>query len=271
MNIEGPGWYLNVLTDKEDLTWTALYIGQSNTVGKRVRYHKSHFRTAANSLHYFVWKQPKKMSVFVLLGHLPAGVEDEDLMLNVGEHVLGTILQALPEPMLSEYIPPGARVRQPHRGLMVARPICQGHRDPSKDSWMLWKSTNLLTLRYASTYYKESLNRGRQTQTQLQQAPQIVTKRAKSKKAHLFRDPVESLGDCKTVVRQCRICKTTQSIDPAPIYEISTGRYIARKAPCDRCQETAPGRLARSQNGRKTTYHIPVDSNVRYIRQEDIS
>jgi hypothetical protein len=42
---------------------------------------------------------------------------------------------------------------------------------------------------------------GRQTQVDLQQALQIETKRVESKKAHLFRDPDETLGGCSAVVR----------------------------------------------------------------------
>jgi hypothetical protein len=199
----GAGWYMDILTDETDQTRWMLYPGQSMDVGKRVRYHKSHHLTASTSLHYFHWNQPGKKPVFVLLGRVPTGLEDEGLVLNIGEQLLGNILQALPEKMLPEYLPPGVEVRLPHRGLMVARPMSQNHREAGRvdDSWMLWKSTNPLTLRYANEVYKASLDRGRQTQVALQQAPQIETKRVKSKKAHLFRDPDETLGDCSTVVR----------------------------------------------------------------------
>jgi hypothetical protein len=84
---------------------------------------------------------------------------------------------------------------------MVARPMSQGHKNAVNDSWMLWKSTNPLTLRYANENYKASLDMGRQTQVDLQQALQIETKRVESKKAHLCRDPDETLGGCSAVVR----------------------------------------------------------------------
>jgi hypothetical protein len=138
---------------------------------------------------------------FCSLGQVSAGIEDEELVLNISEQLLGTILQALPEKMLPKYLPPGVEVRLPYRGLMVARPMSQGHKNAANDSWMLWKSTNSLTLQYAKEHYQGRLDIGRQTQVALQQALQIETKRVKSKKAHLFRDPDESLGDCSTVVR----------------------------------------------------------------------
>jgi hypothetical protein len=68
-------------------------------------------------------------------------------VLNISEQLLGTILQALPEKVLPEDLPPGVEVCLPHRGLMVARPMSQGHKNAVNDSWMLWKSTNPLTLR----------------------------------------------------------------------------------------------------------------------------
>lgn len=195
---------------------------------------------------------------------------DRDIVLNIGEQLLGIILQALPEQMWPEYLPQHVKIHQPHRGLMVARPMNQSHTKATSDSWMLWKASDEITLRYANTYYNVSLDRGRVTQVQQQQVRQISTKRQKSKKAHLFREPDTSLGDLEVVMRWCRIGHTTQSEDPAPIYEISSSRYIARKAPCDNCKETAPGRKARSKNGRKTTYHIPVDTSMPHIRQEDL-
>ena len=122
-------------------------------------------------------------------------------MLNVGEQFLGTIVQALPEVMLPQYLPEGVEVRLPHRGLMVARPMQQSQGNATKDSWMLWKSSNPTTLRYANTHYKESLDEGRRTQVAQQQIAQIQTKRVKSKKAHLFREPNESLGDILSMMR----------------------------------------------------------------------
>lgn len=263
------GWYLNILTDETDLSWFALYPGQSIEVNKRIRYHQTHHKTH-HSLHYFTWNQASKKSIFVLLGSVPDRISDQEMVLNIGEQLLGVILQALPEQMLPQYLPPGVQVRLPHRGLMVARPMNQSHANATSDSWMVWKSTNPITRLYAQTYYQESLDKGRETQVQQEQIGQINTKRSKSKKAHLFRDPDPTAGDLPTVMRWCKICKLTQSQDPAPIYEISTGRYIARKSPCGTCVETAPGRLARSKKGRKTTYHVPVDPNMPYIRQENI-
>lgn len=263
------GWYLNILTDENDPSWFALYVGQTIEVDKRIRYHQTHYLTH-RSLHYFAWQQHGKKSVFVLLGRVPDWIKDRDLVLNIGEQLLGVTFQALPEKMLPEYLPTSVPVRLPHRGLMVARPMNQSHNSASSDSWMLWSSSDLIAQKYAETYYKESLDKGRQTQVAQQQVSQIATKRTKSAKAHLFRDPDISQGDCLSVLRWCRLCKTTQSIDPAPIYEISSDRYIARKALCDTCVETAPARKLRSKKGRKTTYHIPVDPKISYIRQEDI-
>jgi hypothetical protein len=93
---------------------------------------------------------------FCSLGQVPAGIEDEELVLNISEQLLGTILQALPEKMLPKYLPPGVEVRLPYRGLMVARPMSQGHKNAANDSWMLWKSTNSLTLQYAKEHPRET-------------------------------------------------------------------------------------------------------------------
>lgn len=200
IHFNGAGWYLHIITDETDPTWYALYVGQSEMVGKRIRYHKTHF-TIADSLHYFTWRHPGKKSVFVLLGCLPVGLEDEAIILNIGEQLLATVFQALPEVMMPEYLPSGVKVRLPHHGLMVARPMKQGHRDAVNDAWMIYKSSDPLARQFANTVYKASLDEGRRTQVALEQAPQIATKRAKSKKAHLFRDPDEDYGDSPSVMR----------------------------------------------------------------------
>jgi hypothetical protein len=149
-----------------------------------------------------VSKKFKRYSLeFLFPWTVPAGIEDEGLVLNISEQLLGTIFQALPENMLPEYLPPGVEVRLPYRGLMVAGPMSEGHKNAANDSWMLWKSTNPLTLRYANENDKASLDMGRQTQVDLQQALRIETKRVKSKKADLFRDPDKILGGCSIVVR----------------------------------------------------------------------
>jgi hypothetical protein len=149
-----------------------------------------------------VSKKFKRYSLeFLFPWTVPAGIEDEGLVLNISEQLLGTIFQALPENMLPEYLPPGVEVRLPYRGLMVAGPMSEGHKNAANDSWMLWKSTNPLTLRYANENDKASLDMGRQTQVDLQQALRIETKRVKSKKADLFRDPDKTLGGCSIVVR----------------------------------------------------------------------
>jgi hypothetical protein len=159
-NFEGCGWYMNMLTDELDPTWYALYPVQTIDGGKRVRYHKTHYLTAKESLHYFTWKQPHKKSGFVLLGQLPASIEAEALMLNVVEQLLGTIFQALPEEMLPEYLPRDVQVRLQHRGLMVARPMQQSEGNDGKDSHMLYSLSNPTTLMYVNTHYKPSLKKG---------------------------------------------------------------------------------------------------------------
>lgn len=57
--------------------------------------------------------------------------------------------------------------------------------------------------------------------------------------AFLRRDPQISLGDRPDVLVQCKRCQhpDTRRFDPAPQYEISTGRYILRKTSCTKCCE----------------------------------
>ncbi|KAF7505551.1 hypothetical protein GJ744_000631 [Endocarpon pusillum] len=57
--------------------------------------------------------------------------------------------------------------------------------------------------------------------------------------AFLRRDPEISLGDRPDVLIQCKRSKhpDTRRFDPAPQYEISTGRYILRKTRCTKCCE----------------------------------
>ena len=64
-------------------------------------------------------------------------LEDKELVLNIGEQLLGIMFQALPEKMLPVYLPTDVHVRLTHRGLMVARPMNQSHGNASSDSWMI--------------------------------------------------------------------------------------------------------------------------------------
>ncbi|KAF1843745.1 uncharacterized protein K460DRAFT_396974 [Cucurbitaria berberidis CBS 394.84] len=269
----GPGWYMNIIIDENDPDWFAAYVGQSKYIRKRIRQHTVNY-LFDDTLHYFSWRQPGKKSVFVHLGRVPGNLENIDMILNIGEQLLSIIFQTLPEKTLPEYLPVGVQIQLPHRGLNVARPMQQGHKDAVQETRVLLASSNALTLSYAEgikSRKTDMLDKARQQQVEEEQVRQMATKRGHSKKAHLFREADALLGDLTSVMRWCRICRTTQSLDPAPIYEVSTGRYIARKAPCDTCVETAPGRIARSKNGRKTTYHIPVNPAFPHIRQEDIS
>jgi hypothetical protein len=63
----------------------------------------------------------------VCLGKVPQDTKFVGLVLNLGERLLGTVLQAFPESMLPEYLPREVGVRQPHRELMVGRAMGQGH------------------------------------------------------------------------------------------------------------------------------------------------
>ena len=78
----------------------------------------------------------------------------------------------------------------------------------------------------------------------------------------LYREP-ESLEETAMIVF-CMKCnsKSTRHMDPAPVYEIATGQYIARRAPCDACPapSTSKGR------GRAREIMIPCDRTVTYIR-----
>jgi hypothetical protein len=155
---------MNILTNDNDPGWFAIYLGQSKEVSRRVTYHQGHYLTTQKpSLHYFNWKLPGVKSTFVLLGHIAPEVSETEILLNIGEQLLGTVFHVFPEKMLPEYLPEGASIRQPHKGLMIARAISQGLlRGGQEDAWMLWKSSNPIALRYANEYYKESLDKGRQ-------------------------------------------------------------------------------------------------------------
>lgn len=166
-SFEGAGWYLNILTRGDDPSWFALYPGQSANVTERITYHRGKYdKLDKPSLHYFTWRSPGVRSTFVSLGRLTPDIrqqDDWDLLLNVGEQLIGTILQAFPEVMLPEYLPSGVPVRDPHRGLMIARAMNQGRFKAQDDTWMLYKSSNPIVQSFVNTYYKESLDKGRQT------------------------------------------------------------------------------------------------------------
>jgi hypothetical protein len=77
------------------------------------------------------------MHGIVLLGRVARETPDIEYVLNIGEQVLGTVLQALAEKLLTEHLPTDVPIHQPHYGLMVARPMSQGFRNVTDDAWML--------------------------------------------------------------------------------------------------------------------------------------
>lgn len=87
------------------------------------------------------------------------------------------------------------------------------------------------------------------------------TKRFTSKKKHLFREANPMMNDNDKVVIYCTACRSEASthVDPSPVYEVSTGRYMAWKGPCSFRKPIAPGR---SEGTRFIGYMIPVNPKV---------
>jgi len=69
---------------------------------------------------------------------------------------------------------------------------------------------------------------------------------AKSSFHDLLRDPDPKIGDKLHVLIQCKRCKhpKTRHIDPAPLYEKATGRFVTRTMHCRMCPSTI-GRYGR--------------------------
>jgi hypothetical protein len=65
----------------------------------------------------------------------------------------------------------------------------------------------------------------------------MLRKRQTLDKSQLMRDADPEQGDPTTVWIQCANCKhaNTRRIDPAPLYEKSTGFYIRRRLACRMC------------------------------------
>ncbi|KAF2502558.1 hypothetical protein BU16DRAFT_554613 [Lophium mytilinum] len=83
----------------------------------------------------------------------------------------------------------------------------------------------------------------------------------------LGRMPAEILEKCskKEIGLALNVVEHLLAVKFQAISEIKSGKYIACKSPCDKCVNTAPGRSA---NARKSTYHIPVDEEISWIKQE---
>ena len=183
-------------------------------------------------------------------------------MLNIAEQIFATRFQTLPVPTLEEYLPEGKIIRVPYRRLNVAKPMDQGCKEKSAISLsLLSKSTDPITLEYLRLSTSESLACSRHTQTEQQLVGQMGTKRFTSKKKHLFREANPVINDNDEVVIYCRACRSEASthVDPSPVYEVSTGRYMTWKGPCSFCKPTATGR---SEGTRFIGYMIPVNPKV---------
>jgi hypothetical protein len=283
-DLRSAGWYGIVISDEEDASYLRAYVGQAESVGHRLQQHTDAAREDPNtgrhqSLLYHIWRKPGRRAIFVHLGVLKGYQKDNEthqLTLNIGEQLFAEALQTLQVHTMRRILP-GADLTTPALGLNVALPIDQPSRSGSRASngvvniaaqrefAALSHSTDTEVLEYYNDrhhqFTREQQEKGRQSMMESQHAQQIHGARQgrQNKTADLQRGPA-----CKEEERVevfCMKCKSDSSrhVDPAPLYEIATNQYVARRAPCPTCPGPSTTKKARE-------VMIPYDRALGFVR-----
>lgn len=263
-----PGVYLHVIFDPNYPGVFCLYIGASMNVASRVEEHKKfRFTPSRDCLHYRIWNRPGRQDFFVLLGGIgnePYRTQQQIILINLLEEVSCLMWQTLPSSVLRKALPDAISIFQPDIHLNRASPLRQIYNlgPPRKDNLDAAEEFTQGSLDLATSEdpeirdYLEMRDRfkllpswrhaegGRLshvTHRKSQYKTMMLSQRQArpAQTAFLRRDPEISLGDRPDVLIQCKRCQhpDTRRFDPAPQYEISTGRYILRKTSCTKCCE----------------------------------
>lgn len=257
-NVRSAGWYMDIITDKNDGDFMKLYVGQAANLYKRIQEHRSKFRTD-KGLHYTMARQPGREMTFVVLGmyqNPQCNEDDLSMLLNFGEAFFALIFQTLPRPTLEKYLPPGTAIREPERGLNVSNPLNQGDRNKAKQAFsLLQSSTDPEVQEYWTRIQLKSVGHMQDVMRTDHNLGFIRYRRGGSKYTKYYYPPDPQNGRPLTMQIKCNRCTVPPVItDWHPQYT-EDGSYLVRKHECPR------GCL-------KSILFVPVDATVRYIIQE---
>jgi hypothetical protein len=282
-DLRSAGWYGIIITDQTDAEYFKAYVGQTENLGFRIQQHIETVRqdpdAGRNQLLYHVWRKPGRKAIFVHLGVLEGyqkGVEAHELTLNIGEQLLAEVLQTLQVETMTRILP-DASLTLPVFGLNVALPINQAGKegsraqndaatqDAQREFTSLSKSQDIEVLEYYNENHHqftvEQQQKGRRTMADTQHVQQIHGARQglQNKTAALQRGPMSQHEEEVEVF--CMKCRSAVSrhFDPAPLYEITTNQYVARRSPCPECPGPSPTKKARE-------VMVPYDRSRGFVR-----
>lgn len=260
-----PGVYQHVIYDPGHPGVYWLYVGAAIHVANRLREHRLYRHTPSRDcLHYRIWNMSGREDIFILLGGFQGLQHSNQLQItlnNLLEELSCLVWQTLPSAILKKAVPKEISVCQPRIHLDRASPLRQiynfgppGHHnieaanelavgalelsnseDPEirdyfeqrrrfKDlpKWRKAEGGRLSHVALRKTGYKSFI---------------LASRKRSSCISHLRRDADASQGDIIEVLIRCKRWKHSETyhIDPAPWYEIATGRYIERKSACMKC------------------------------------
>lgn len=262
-----PGVYLHVIFDPKYPGVFWLYVGASMNVANRVQEHQLNRAPSRDCLHYRIWNRGGRQDFFLLLGGIrdkAYSSQQQVIINNLLEEVSCLMWQTLPSSILWKALPDAISVVQADIHLNRASPLRQVynlgsiHKDnidaaeefahgrldlansedqeirdyfekndkfKSLPRWRKAEGGRLSQFVHRKNYYK----------------PLMLTQRKRrfAQAAFLRKEPDVSLGDRPDVLIQCKRCRHPDTIrrDPAPLYEISIGRYILKRAACTKCPE----------------------------------
>jgi hypothetical protein len=295
-----PGIYLHVVYDEEHYGIFWLYVGAGMDVKSRIAQHyKFRYTPSRSCLHYHMWNVPGRKDFFVLLGGFKGMNFDDErqsAMNNLFEEWSCLIWQTLPLPLLSAALPQGFRICEANIHLNRASPLrqkynCKGVTEGNIETAIeLRLGAKDLLLSHdpdIRAYFErqegfydlpmwrklEGLRLGRtiQEQTHFRDITLMHRKRQTFDNSDLVRDADPKKGDVTEIWIQCSICKhpNTIRLDPAPLYDQTTGFYVRRRLACRMCPGLT-GKHGRWDGSRENCPTEPVDSAIRSIAKETV-
>ncbi|KAI7364038.1 hypothetical protein KC354_g6011 [Hortaea werneckii] len=245
--------YMDVVRRKQipagDDDFLRLYVGQADKLKSRINEHERKMHLE-KTLHHRVANDSRHRRRFVVLLELPPTIEDLDKWLNVAEMWKAVEYQTLPRSTF---------------------PLNQNHGQWAKrEVWKLKESTDPLVREHYEQVVlpaaQANWKLGRAKMRQEKFVPLINALREKGKDRELKRGP--KTEDEKHVRIRCSACKSKESerMDPAPLYEISTGHYIVRGQACPTC----PAPKWRPNRNRQRPFK-PVDKNIKTVEARQVA
>ncbi|KAI7463441.1 hypothetical protein KC357_g8215 [Hortaea werneckii] len=247
--------YMDVVRRKQipagDDEFFRLYVGQADKLKSRIHEHERKMHLE-KTLHHRVANDSRHRHRFVVLLELPPAIEDLDKWLNIAEMWKAVEYQTLPRSTLSN-------------------PLNQNHGQWAKQEvWKLKESTDPLVREHYEQVVlpaaRANWKLGREKMRQEKFVPLINALRERGKDREFKRGP--ETEDEKHVRIRCSACKSKQSerMDPAPLYEISTGHYIVRGQACPTC----PAPKWRPNRCRQRPFR-PVDKSIKTVEARQIT